>query len=215
MNGRTNLIPASCREKFDRRRIRRRWVVAYCATFLCIALVYSASATAFSRIEGTRDDLRADVEARLLLDKETSSLLDEIASVERDLGRYNDLAWPVRMSEAIASVAPIVPDGATLTSLTLTPTTKKSRIPARRGKPAQELVERYLTLELQGVAESDFTVSGIVSGLDANPLFRSVSLDFARMRSVDGVEGREFRVQAEIDLDARYTFTDIAESPTP
>ena len=215
MIGRTNLIPSSCREQFDRRRVRRRWVVAYCATFLGLALLYSASATNFSRVDRTRDALRADVEERLLLDKETAGLLDEIAAAARDLSRYNDLAWPVRMSEAIASVAPIVPEGATLTSLTIAPTTKTTRLPAKKGKPAQELVERYLTLELQGVAESDFTVSSVVSGLDANPLFRNVSLDFARMRDIDGVEGREFRVQAEIDLDARYMFTDVAEVTAP
>ena len=215
MIGHTNLLPPSCRERFETQRLRRRWMLAYCCTCVGLAVLYSASANAFSRVDRTRDTLRAEVQDRLLQDKQATGLLEEITTVEGRLTRYNNLAWPVRMSEAIASIGPIIPETSTLTSLTLAPTVERTRIPAKKGKAAEEKVERYLTVEIQGVSQSDLDVSSIVSGLDANPLFRAVAIDFARPRDVDGVDAREFRIQAEIDLEARYIFNDLAEVATP
>ncbi|GAB4545124.1 MAG: hypothetical protein Tsb0013_02730 [Phycisphaerales bacterium] len=212
MIGETNLLPASCRETFERQRNRRRWIVAYCAACVLIAVLYSGLSTVYVGVDRERDALRDQVQERLLKNEEATALLSDIRTIEERLKRYNDLAWPVRMTEVIDSIAVIVPDGATLTALTLAPRTDRIRIPAAKGKKAQERVERKLTVELQGIAPDDFTVSGIVSGLDANPMFRGVSLDFARQRLVDGVEGREFRVQAEIDLDTRYLFEELVEA---
>ncbi len=211
MIGHVDLLPASCRETFARQRTRRRWLLGYCALLVVLALGYSGVTAHYRSVDDQRDALRTQVQDRLLKNEEAGLLLTQIRTLEDRLTRYNTLAWPVRMTEVMDSVGSIVPSGTTLTSLTLSPRTERIRTPAAKGKPAHEQTKNWLTVELQGIALDDITVSQIVSGLDENPLFSRVSLDFARQREVDGVEAREFRVQAEVDLDARYAFAELAE----
>lgn len=210
MIGYTDLLPQKCRETFARQRVRRRWLMAYCGAALAIALGFSGASARERVVDDEHAALREAVEERLLKNEEATDMLAEIRDLEDRLTRYSDLAWPVRMSEVIASVGSIVPEGTTVTAFTLSPRTDKTRIPAKKGKPASEMIERWLVLELQGIAIDDFTVARIVSGLDENPLYQTVSLDFARPREVDDVDAREFRVHAQINLDARYDFQDVA-----
>jgi len=206
--GRLDLLPQSCREAFLKRRARRRWIVAYVGVLALVVVGHSGASMVFDRVDTRRDALREKVEDRLYQNEEASALLAEIRELEGRLTRYNDLAWPVRMSEVIGSIGGVTPEGATLTALTLSPRTDRVRIPAQNGKPASERVEHRLMVEMQGVAVDDLTVARVVSGLDESPLFASVSVDFTRQRNIDGVDAREFRLQAEIDLDTRYTFVD-------
>lgn len=215
MMGRTDLLPAVCRETFIRQRARRRWLLTYCGASVLLAIGFSAASAHHRTAAKERDQLRTSIEDRLLQNEEAGDLLAKIRELEERLTRYNDLAWPVRMTEVIGSVGAIVPDGVALTALTMSPRIDRIRIPAKKGRPASERIERWLTVELQGIAADDFTVSQIVSGLDINPLFSTVALDFARQRSVDETEAREFRIQAEIDLDARYVFTEVSTEVLP
>lgn len=215
MIGRTDLLPPSCREDFIRRKVRRRWIIAFCVGAVAIASAHSVVSLRLSGTESKRDALRARVQDRLYHNEEASNLLTEIRDIEDRLTRYNEIAWPVRMSEVLSSVGSIVPEGVTVSALTLSPRVDRVRTPARNGKPASDRTERRLVIEIQGYAVDDVTVAHIVSGFDKNPLFRTVALDFSRYRDVDEVDAREFRVQAEIDLDTRYSFADAGGGETP
>lgn len=211
MIGQTDLLPASCRRKFEHLRKRRRWIAGYGAAVCSLALVQGAAALRTNdRIE-TRNELRAQVKERFTQNEEAMALVAEIRDLEARVTRYNALASPVRVTEVLRTVGAFVPEEATITSITLTPRTDRTRTPARPGQPAEEIVDRYLVLELQGVTQSDITVAGIVAGIDDSPLFSSVFLDFSRQRDVDETLAREFRVNAEIGLDARYDFA-VAEA---
>jgi hypothetical protein len=69
-----------------------------------------------------------------------------------------------------------------------------------------------MIVEIEGLATSDAPVAQFVSGLDANPLFSRVSLDFSRATTIGQQEARNFRVTGEIDLNARYSIRHVHAS---
>ena len=145
--------------------------------------------------------------ANWLRDEEAQALVAEVRDLESTITRYNRLAWPVRVSDAIAALSPLVPESTTLRALTLTPKGEKSR----RGRSKDEPARSVLAIEIEGIAPTDIEVARFVSGLDAHPLFAGVSMAFARSVDVDGTPGREFRVHCEIDLTRRYRFVEAPD----
>ncbi len=206
MIGQTDLLPADCRRSFERRRVRRRWIIGYGAAFTLLAMLQATVSVRSGDLLGVRNDLRGQVQERLAQDGEAMALAAEIRDLEQRIARYNTLASPVRMTEVLRTIGAFVPPDATATSITMTPRIERSRTAAQPGQPAEEIVNRYMVLELQGYAETDITIASIVAGIDANPLFSSVVLDYSRQRELDGIPVREFRVHSEISLDERYEF---------
>ena len=136
-------------------------------------------------------------------------MLSEREVVEAEITRYNSLAWPIRLTEVIDAVGEAVPDGMTLTSLMATPRhTRYQRQATRDGKERQS----NLVIEIEGVAPVGRAVSTMVHGLENNPLFPLVTLEYSRAILVDGITARSFRVTCEIDLGGRYKFVNAEPS---
>jgi hypothetical protein len=187
---------------------------------LLIAAGAAAFRTSGISLEHERTVLAAQVKAKWDANQEVQRLLTEIDSVETTITRYNRLAWPVRVTQAVDAVGAAMPKGITLTSMLVTPREQKDTsapTPAERaaraaatksGNKLEDAKKFALVVELEGVARADKDVAQFVSDLDANPLFARVSLDYTRAGEVDDFDAREFRMTCEIDLSARFAFVD-------
>lgn len=209
-----DMMPASCRKTLGHRSWVRRWVATYIGVVLVLA---AGSSLARMGQSGLRTEVRTmtkQAEERWERNEEAQRLLAEIRSLEETITRYNRLAWPVRVSQVINSLAALAPDPVTITTLAITPReTRQNRRAATTGrrqnqKNEPEVVDSNLIIELEGLAPNDNEVALFVSGLEQHPLFSAVTLDFARSQMVDEFEARNFRITCRIDLNARYKFAD-------
>lgn len=211
-----DLLPNRCRSIFARRRARRWWTRAY---VIGVTAALSASGLMYLHVRGLearRATLAVRVEEHWNRNEEAKRLRAEIRELEGTITRYQRLAWPVRVTDAVRVLAPLVPEESTLTALTIVPREERvdgSGQTVRRGSRGQGGVQTrtILALEIEGIALTDDEVARFVRGVEANPLFSSVALDFARSRDVDGVEAREFRVTCQIDMSRRVLFVDAQE----
>ena len=210
-----DLLPSRCRSIFARRRARRWWTRAY---VIGVTAALSASGLMYLHVRGLearRATLAVRVEEHWNRNEEAKRLRGEIRELEGTITRYQRLAWPVRVTDAVRVLAPLVPEESTLTALTIVPREERvdgSGQTVRRGSRGKGVQTRtILALEIEGIALTDDEVARFVRGVEANPLFSSVALDFARSRDVDGVEAREFRVTCQIDMSRRVLFVDAQE----
>lgn len=211
MSVQIDLIPQSCRVALGRRARIRRWIGVYALGIGgVVAACISTAATESNRAK-ERDALQRDVRMKWEQNEEAQRVWKQIQELEGTIARYERLAWPVRITDVIAVIGEQLPQSLALTSLTLTPRQESvsvSRGRARDKTKKPELPRTLMAIEIEGVAPTDLALSQFVSGIEAHPMFRSVVLDFARSRQVDGVDARGFRVTCEVDLSARYTFVD-------
>ena len=133
--------------------------------------------------------------------------------LEGSITRFNRLAWPVRVSDAISVLCPQIPSSVTLTSITFVPHEDKPRASRKKKNKkgddgAAEEEKRYIAIEIEGMAVDDLDVATLVSALEGHSLFSRVSLDYSRPRDVDGLDARGFRLSCRIDLMRRYAFVD-------
>ena len=202
-----DLMPASCRETLGRRRRVRVWVGVYGCVMLLVGAMYWGAVSGQGTLQMEVVELRAERDERLLRNEEAQALLGEIRELEGVIRRYNKLAWPIRVTEVVDVLGTLTPDAVTLRSMAMTP----RELRKRGTKAGEEDLETLLIVEIEGVGPSDTEVAVMVSGMEAHPLFESVSLDFTRTAEVDERSIREFRVTGVIDLRARYEF--VAAAP--
>lgn len=209
MTGSYDLLPPACRELVLRRVRLRRWIMAYAVVAGAIGMGYIGLNFGREIQIERRGDLQAQVRLNWERNEEAQRLFHDIQDLGNSIARYNRLAWPIRVSDTIAIVEPMVPESATLTALTLTPRVERNRGKVGKdGKREPDSETTYLSVEMEGVAIDDLAVARLVSGLDEHPIFASVTLDYARSREIDNVAAREFRINCEIDLSKRYSFVE-------
>jgi len=208
VNGRIDLLPSDCRVQFMRRSRVRRWIGLYVGGVALLLGSHAWVNLGRGALEAEHAALTRQARENWERNEEAQELVGEIRDMGNMIARYNRLAWPVRVSDAINVISGVIPDSTTLTAMTLTPRQERTRIGS--GKDRREETTTYLAIELEGLAPDDLAVAQVVSGLDGHPLFSTVTLDFARSREVDGVTAREFRVNCEIDLSRRYA---LASAP--
>lgn len=211
MRGRYDLMPESCRTLFNRRRRVRRWIVSYAMACVLLGTTVAGLVVSNASKQQERDALAAQVEVHWMRNEEARALLEEIRDLESSIARFNRLAWPVRVSDAIGVIESIVPPSTTLTSLTLVPREERVR-PGKRhkGEGEPEPPKTFLAIEIEGFAIDDLDVAQAVRSLEEHRMFSKVNLDFARSRDVDGIDARAFRLSCEIDLSMRYRFVDAS-----
>ena len=207
MNQSMDLMPASCREWLGRRLRVRRWTLAYLATACSLTGAYLWTGVGASGRGAEMARLSGELKQRWMRDEQVQTLLREIQQVETMVTRYNRLAWPVRVTEAIDAVGASMPDAASLTSLQITPREEQGKVPVKKTgneKPAEVGPRTFMVLEMEGVARTDQDVALLVAGLEKRGLFSRVALDYTRALSVDGTDSREYRLTCEVDLSLRY-----------
>ena len=82
----------------------------------------------------------------------------------------------------------------------------------RRDSNAEGPAPRSLTGELSGFALTDREVAELVNNLMDIGLFRQVSLDFSRSRTIRGKKARGFRISFSTDLNAKFDVLDLQEA---
>jgi len=213
MSVQIDLIPHSCRVALGRRARIRRWVGLYALGIAAVVGACISTATTEARHARERDALQRQVQRKWEQNEEAQRIWKQIQELEATIARYERLAWPVRVTDVIAAIGEQLPESLALTSLTLTPrqeSTAGARGKARDKEKKPEPPRTIMAIEIEGMAPTDLALSQFVSGIEEHPMFRSVVLDFARSRQVDGIDARGFRVTCEVDLSARYTFVDAA-----
>ena len=205
-----NLMPERCRETLGRRRMIRSWVIFYVSTLVLIWAGFFVSRAGRGSQVSERAALSAQVQLNWSRNETAQKLIAEIKQAEDHIQRYNDLAWPVRVSEVVTELASVTPDAVTLTTLTLTPREETWREKPANGKKGKDVTRSrtLLLIELEGIVLNDMEAASMVSGLDVHPLFESVVLDFSRPHTVDGTDARAFRLTSRIDMSKRYSFVD-------
>lgn len=204
-----DLMPRSCREAIIRRAWTRRWIAMYLAVILGMVGARWGLSIASESHAQTLAGISAKVQENLKRNKERTRLLKEIEQTQTMIDRYNRVAWPVRVSDIVGSVAQAMPESVTLSSFAVTP----RRVNASRKRAEQEQV--YLVVELEGVSPDDMELARFVSGLESHGLFQKVTLDYARSTTVRGVSARAFRMSTEIDLQKSYEFAEAGAEATP
>lgn len=206
-----DMMPRTCREAIIRRAWARRWVAIYLVAILGLigSQWWVSSRNDDHRAELAR--LSAQVDANLRRNKERTRLLQEIEATQMIIARYNRIAWPVRVSGVVGSIAQSMPPSVSLTSFALTPrriNETRGRVP--KGEPRPES-KSYLVVEMEGVAPDDLELATFVSALESHGMFRRVTLDFARSSEVRGKPVRAFRLTTEVDLQLSYEFAQAPE----
>ncbi|MCA9305779.1 MAG: PilN domain-containing protein [Phycisphaerales bacterium] len=196
-----DLMPSACRHAIDRRLWTRRWVAMYITVLLAMIGVNWGLSMRQQSQKTTLASMTLQVDENLRRNKERTRLIKQIEQTQTMVDRYNRVAWPVHLSDVVGSVAQVMPDSVTLSSLAVTP---RRVNPNRSKKDAQEQV--FLVVELEGVAPDDMELASFVSGLESHGLFQKVTLDYARSTTVRDIDARGFRMSAEIDLQKTYVF---------
>ncbi len=227
MSRAVNLMPENCRLTLGRRDRIRRWTIIYAG----VVAVLGSGAWVLYQGQGARIERREALTRQLREAWDRNEEAQRLLTRSRELGdaidRYTRLAWPVRVSEVIDTLAAELPKGVSLTSLSMTPREEGRRGRTAAGSKGKDSADRkpesrsFLVVELEGVSPSDSEVAGYVSALDQHPLFENVAMDYARSSTVRNTEARAFRVTATINLSREYAFMDansaapIADAPAP
>lgn len=211
-----DLMPQACRDILNHRMLVRRWVLV-CALSATVALGCWWFLTAANRtLREERDAMALKVKINWRRSEVVNGLIDEITRIESAITRYNRLAWPVRATDVVGAITTSVPSEVTVTELSFHAREEKvvaTKRPDQHANPNEPkpAPRSILVVSVLGVGVDDPAIARLVSSLDLNPMFGRVTLDFTRAENVAGVDAREFRVTAEIDLDQRYAFVDHIE----
>lgn len=212
-----DLMPAICRDALGRRAWMRRWITSYALGATVLFVGWWGVGVGWSAQEAEHRALQDQVRLMYERNEEIQKLLKEIEGLEAAITRHNRLASPVRVSEAVRTMAAVMPDAVTLNSLAVSPREQKAVAQAKqRSKEAEaakpEPSKSFLVMEIEGVARGDEPIARLMAGLESSPLFSKVGLDYTRSIDDMAAGARGFRLTCEIDLSSSYEFK-AADSP--
>lgn len=215
-----DLMPSACREALGRRAWVRRWATAYALGATVLLTTWWGVGVGWSAQETEQRALQEQVRLMYERNEEIQALLKEIEGLEAAITRHNRLASPVRVSEAVRTMAAMMPAGVSLNSLAVSPREQKAPPVAskerakNRGRdgahPQPEPSRHFLVMEVEGVSLGDEPISGFVAGLEGSHLFSKVGLDYTRSVEDLAPGARGFRVTCEVDLSRSYEFIEPA-----
>jgi len=216
MTQRIDLMPQSCRAKLGRRRQIQFWVAMYgCAAAL---LVIGHTFFELSKAEVRRES--AQIAGKVALDDEqrvrAKALRAEIERIERALDRNMRIAWPIDISDVIASIGALAPDSVYLTKIALVPRQERGRTTRRAGDDdgPEPLPRTRLQIECAGVAPDDHAMARFVAGLEDHPLFERLAVEHVRPSTMNDRQVKEFGFTCEIDFYNRFRIqSPVASAP--
>ena len=139
-----------------------------------------------------------------------AELKHELGAIRSLTRQYERLAFPLSVSDVLATVVNLMPESVTVDQIDLDAGARVLGRSARaRTDKDEEAPPRILTGEISGFAANDQQIAELVSALEATPPFEHVSMDFSRGRRVNDHDAREFRLSFRIDLDATYRVSHV------
>ncbi len=196
-----DLMPASSRARLRSRTASRRIAILFISTAsvaialsLGLHLIAAARRVELARLQ-KETQVHADIAGKLEAIRKDANA--ELASVRR----FARAATPVSVCELISTVGVIMPENVSLTSLSVLPRIERTARGTGR-------IVGALSVEMSGLAPTDLEVATFVAGLEANPLFRRVTIERAKAVTIGGADGREFGVTCEVDLNEQRLVVD-------
>ncbi|GAB4109333.1 MAG: hypothetical protein Kow00105_18020 [Phycisphaeraceae bacterium] len=210
-----DFLPESYHEERAQRLVaRRRWVLIVLTALTLVGwglARHLQSADLARRTEALEAQAQATQQKR----SEMAKLRAERQSLQYQLKIQRQLSQPVALSQTVAALGRLLPEGAGLTNLRVVahrpppkpkedPDDKKKSRKKKNDEPDPESLRHYLIVEVSGLAPDDVTVANLVNEMAEHPLFEKVTMKFSRVDDRSEWLARRFQVEAEIPLDRRY-----------
>jgi Tfp pilus assembly protein PilN len=210
-----DLLPPSCKEAARRRLVLQRWLMAYASAAIILGGAGTLMRLGIGPLRQQRDALEAEADARWTRQEELARLRAIRNEIVASIDRHDRLAAPVPATKVLGVIASGVPNEVTLTSAAIAPREHRKRKAAAGDAAARLDVDRYLSIEIEGVATGDGPLTLFAAELSDSPLFDHVSLESARSQQVGDIAGRVFRITGRISLDSYYEFASADDGGLP
>lgn len=185
-----NLLPEQYVERSKNKARSSRVAIVIIATLCIVAVVATHSRFAVNSSVQRLVISQARANSALELEVDATSLKLRKAQMETFINRYKKENTVFPMGDLVATISNMLPESMTLEELSL------DLILTEEGKG--------IGGRISGFALSDETIASLVSSLQSQPPFGTVSMDFSKSRVVRGIRTRGFRISFLINLEQSW-----------
>ena len=185
-----NLLPEQYVERSKNKARSSRVAIVIIATLCIVAVVATHSRFAVNSSVQRLVISQARANSALELEVDATSLKLRKAQLETFINRYKKENTVFPMGDLVATISNMLPESMTLEELSL------DLILTEDGKG--------IGGRISGFALSDETIASLVSSLQSQPPFETVSMDFSKSRVVRGIRARGFRISFLINLEQSW-----------
>ena len=185
-----NLLPEQYVERSQNKARGNRVAIAIIMTLCAVAVIATHSRLSMNAAVEHLLVVQSRANSALELEVDATSLELQKARLESFIDRYNKEKNVFAMGDIVATITNILPDSMTLEDISL--------------DIVQTEVGRGISGRLAGFASTDETIASLVSTLQTQEPFSSVSMDYSKSRNIRGKRAREFRVSFLIDLESDW-----------
>jgi Tfp pilus assembly protein PilN len=185
-----NLLPDQYIERSRNKARSNRVAIAIICTLCAVAAIATHSRLSMNSSVERLVVTQSRANNALELEVDATELELKKDRLESFIQRYNTERTIFGMGDIVSTITNMLPDSVTLEDLSL------------------DIVEtengRGISGRLAGIASTDESIASLVSLLQFNEPFGSVSMDYSKSRTVLEKQAREFRISFLIDLDSKW-----------
>jgi len=185
-----NLLPDQFIERSKNKARSNRVAVAIIITLCAVAAVATHSRLSMNAAVEHLIVMQTRANSALELEIDASSLELKKARLESFIDRYDKEKITFAMGDIVSTITNMLPESMTLEDISL------DIVQTEDGKG--------ISGRLAGFAATDEMIASLVSTLQTQAPFGSVSMDYSKSRTVRGMRAREFRVSFLIDLESQW-----------
>ncbi len=185
-----NLLPDQYIERSKNKARSNRVAVAIIITLCAVAAVATHSRLSMNAAVEHLIVMQTRANSALELEIDASSLELKKARLESFIDRYDKEKITFAMGDIVSTITNMLPESMTLEDISL------DIVQTEDGKG--------ISGRLAGFAATDEMIASLVSTLQTQAPFGSVSMDYSKSRTVRGMRAREFRVSFLIDLESQW-----------
>ena len=185
-----NLLPDQYIERSKNKARSNRVAVAIIITLCAVAAVATHSRLSMNAAVEHLIVMQTRANSALELEIDASSLELKKARLESFIDRYDKEKITFAMGDIVSTITNMLPESMTLEDISL------DIVQTEDGKG--------ISGRLAGFAVTDEMIASLVSTLQTQAPFGSVSMDYSKSRTVRGMRAREFRVSFLIDLESQW-----------
>jgi hypothetical protein len=185
-----NLLPEQYVERSKNKARSNRVAVAIIVTLCVVAAIATHSRLAMNSAVEHLVVAQSRANSALELETDATSLEIKKEQLESFIDRYEQEKIIFAMGDIVATITNMLPESLTLEdfSLDMVETENGNGISGR----------------LSGFAVTDETIAFLVTTLQEQDPFDSVSMDYSKSRLIRGMRAREFRISFLIDLESNW-----------
>ncbi|MFW5652445.1 MAG: PilN domain-containing protein [Planctomycetota bacterium] len=212
-----DLMPDEYRSRLGDHRVRRQAIGIFVIGMITILSFWLNIRAETDRRQTELNELQTELATLRAEADEVRSTAAAASELQNQFNTYHRLALPVEMSEIVACMSSLLPDGIVINDLRINlmqQQVSRAAMEAGSGKPRapsggsskdeKTEIRRVLMGECSGLATSDVHVARFLGELDRHVLFERPQMDFSRTVERDDRRVREFRVTFEIHTTVIY-----------